>query len=396
MKPVNEVHVAIVSFGYAPLRHVASTRAAQMAKGLAALGHPVTVLTVDWRGDRDEDDALSVVRANPRCWFPDFVPDGRPLRVERPRARSRLRTLARTLRWGPYARWAQASLADARSVHRNHPISIVWAIHGDDSAHEIAFRFARETGVPWVADFKDPWDLFHRGPRAAQRGQRRRRLATAAALTETARAQATIDRALFRRPTEVIWSGYDASGMEVAAPERRDRFELVHVGHLGPQHDCRLVAQLVEHLAPEGIELVVYGHGSPLLANELRARGVAARQAPFTTSPFEVMKGAGTLLVVPATHGPAAQRGGSVGVKELECFAAGTPTLCLGGLLPEMHAVAAKLPHVATITDPHAAAKWIIAQRALGNRGRTNHPNVAAHAWPSKALALSDLLRRIA
>jgi len=42
------IHLAIITFGYPPLRHVSGTRPSHLARELTRRGHRVTVLTVDW------------------------------------------------------------------------------------------------------------------------------------------------------------------------------------------------------------------------------------------------------------------------------------------------------------------------------------------------------------
>ncbi len=163
------MHVVIVSFGFPPIRHVSGTRAAFMGTHLCELGHEVTVVTVDWRDDaatrprKAVEGGVNVIRVDPRHWYPGFDPLGPPFVTEPPlpALRHRARTLKATVVWGPYAGWARHALAELLLVHAERPIDVVWAIHGDDSCHEVAMRLRLATGVPWVADFKDPWNVFH-------------------------------------------------------------------------------------------------------------------------------------------------------------------------------------------------------------------------------------------
>ena len=158
------MHVAIITFGYPPLAHVSGTRPFNLARELARLGHAVTVVTVDWSTQENPlapCEGVDVVAIDPRPWFPGFSPATPPFTTEPPfvgpAALRKARTLQRTLRFGPYASWARAALRGLLARHHRSPVDVVWAIHGDDSTHEIAYRFSRETGVPWVADFEFPW-----------------------------------------------------------------------------------------------------------------------------------------------------------------------------------------------------------------------------------------------
>lgn len=412
-------HVAIVSLGFPPMRHVAGTRAAKMADELRRLDHRVTVVTVDWRarplqsGDAAED--VHVVRVDPREWYPAFDPAAHPIALEAPLALAplrRARTLARVARWGPFAPWARRAVRALERVHERTPVAVTWAIHGDPSSHEIAYRFHRRTGVPWVADFKDPWDLFHSGRlvKPIQRIATERRLRTARALTETAEGQAKSDAATFHKDAYTIWSGYDDRLMAASTPARRsDEFSLVYTGHLSIQHDRAAIGRLlrrVRELEPnQRIELHVYGHASRELHDILASHGVADALVQHAFVPqseaYALMRGADALLLLPATH--FVPSGASVGVKELEYFASGTPVLCLGGLLPEVERVAGRLPQTLLAADADEGARFLVEllrARASGVRsartGVVNDPAIVAHAWRAQAARLSEVLTAVA
>ena len=408
------MHVAIITFGYPPIKHVNGTRPGNLARELARLGHAITVLTVDWSTPENPlapTEGVHVIAIDPRAWFPAFAPATPPLTTEPPVAGPavlrKARTLQRTLRWGPYESWARAVFRALSVHHRSSPIDVVWAIHGEDSSHEIAYRFSRATGVPWVADFKDPWDLFHK--RAVvwlQELVTRRRLRTASALTETCKAQSDADAARFHLTSHVLWTGYEAEVMARAVPERlaEEAFVLAYVGNLGWQHDIDAVARLLvawEALPsrPARLELHVFCTNAAPLRGRLEAHGVLHVLHEHSFVPREraygLMKGASALLLLPATfHVPS---GGSIGVKELEYLASGTPVLSLGKLLPELDPVARGCPQLVEAASTEDALAWLVAQAAEPGRSRAevNRPSVAEHAWPAKGKALAAILEGV-
>jgi glycosyltransferase involved in cell wall biosynthesis len=409
------MHIAIVTFGYPPLKHVSGTRPSEMARELAGLGHRITIVTVDWStppNPRRDIPGVDVLAVDPRRWFPAFSPDKPPLTTEPVGwggpLLQKARTLRRTLRWGPYETWARAALAALERRHRELPVDVVWAIHGDDSAHEIAYRFTRKTGVPWVADFKDPWDLFHRpSVRWLQELVTRRRLRSAAMLTETCKAQADFDAARFTIPAEVLWTGYDATVMERGAPERlaEGRFVLAYVGNLSAQHDIDAVARLFAAWdrhpdKPISVELHAFCNDVQGLRARMEARGVIRYLHAHSFVPrdraYGLMKGADALLLLPATF--LVPSGGSVGVKELEYMASGTPVLSIGALLPELDEVAAGCPQLTVVSNAEAGAAWLLEEARSPGRSRAevNRASVFAHSWPAKGKALSAVLERVA
>ena len=405
------MHAAIVTFGYPPIKHVSGTRPGNLARQLADLGHAVTVATVDWSTRENPlppSEGVHVLAIDPRPWFPGFSPATPPFTTEPPftgpAVLRQARTLRRTLRWGPFESWARVALRELLARHRRSPIDVVWAIHGDDSCHEIAYRFHRETGVPWVADFKDPWDLFHkRAVLWLQELMTRRRLRTASALTETCKAQSDADAARFHLPAHVLWTGYEADVMERAAPERLsdEAFVIAYVGNLAQLHDIDAVARLFaawEALPsrPARVELHAFCNDASGLRKSLAARGMLHYLHEHRFVPREqaygIMKGAGALLLLPATHHHPS--GGSIGVKELEYLASGAPVLSLGKLLPELDPVARGCPQLVEAESAEAAATWMLAEAAAPGRSRVeaNRPSVALHSWPAKGKALAAVL----
>lgn len=422
------MHVAIITFGYPPLRHVSGTRPSNMARELAQLGHRVTVLTVDWSSPKNPRSSVGeahVLAVDPRAWYPGFDPERLPLSTEPPlpgpATLRKLRTFRRIFRWGPHEPWARAALQALRALHRTDPLDVLWPIHGDDSAHEIAYRFSRDTKVPWVADFKDPWDLFHHerpAVRWLQEQVTRRRLHTAAALTETCKAQADSDAARFGLPAHVLWTGYDADIMDKAPPERvpesgatgeprpRSVFVLAYIGNLSHQHDIDAIARLLAGYQaskerPLDLELHTFCNDVTQLRSMLAKRGVEDRLHVHPFVPREraygLMKGADALLLLPATH--FAPSGGSIGVKELEYLASGSPVLSIGQLLPELAEVAAACPQLVQAPSDEAALQWLVSEAsALQKEGKSptraevNRSGVKKHAWPEKGADLARVL----
>jgi glycosyltransferase involved in cell wall biosynthesis len=413
------MHVAVVSFGYPPIPHVSGTRAEGMAVHLTGLGHAVTVLTVDWREatvDRPKEvveRGVHVVRIDPRPWYPEFDPRRPPFTTERHMPNGiarRLRTVRTTLAWGSHARWAEDALMALRTVHAVRPLDVVWAIHGDDSSHEVAARFHRDTGVPWVADFKDPWNVFHSRPMwPLQWAATWRRLRGATAITETSEAQARLD-GHFRRPWHVVWSGYDDAAMRDAEPVRVSQgFTLGYFGNAAVQHDVpRLARALAASAAGERLpfELHVFGgYDAARWRPALEEVGLLPRLRVHEMLPreqaFARMKGVDVLLLLPMTNYGRSRI--AIGVKELEYLASGTPVLSMGKILPELRsALGATGQMVEAETEGDAAAflheeyEAFDAHTRSSRRASVNAPAVARYSWRAQAELLGTILEAAA
>jgi glycosyltransferase involved in cell wall biosynthesis len=412
-------HVVIVSFGYPPLSHVCGTRASEMGAALAAVGFRVTALTVDWRSPDSGRPAVAiergvhVVRVDPRQWNPGFQPSGPPLTTEVPFRTAALRrfaTLRRTVTWGPFEQWARHALQELRAIHAERPVDVVGAIHGDDSCHEVAARFHRETSTPWVADFKDPWHTFHdRWLWPVQRLVTSRRLRTCAALTETSRTQGEFD-ATFGRPWHAVLSGYDDQAMEdVAALRTTDRFTLAYFGNVGKLHDVASTARALRlwiDEAPDssGAEFHVFANEATMwreslvrenIAHILRIHSVVPRREAFSR-----MKGADVLLLLPMNASVEARV--LIGVKELEYLASGTPVLCIGKLLPELQGAFGGAKQLVQAERSEQAVRFLKGEQATFREGRpstrrapVNETAVKAFAWPHQARILGEILEAV-
>jgi glycosyltransferase involved in cell wall biosynthesis len=55
------------------------------------------------------------------------------------------------------AGWIGAATRRGLAVHKSHPFDVVYSTSAPISGHIIAARIAAKTGLPWVADFRDPW-----------------------------------------------------------------------------------------------------------------------------------------------------------------------------------------------------------------------------------------------
>lgn len=56
-----------------------------------------------------------------------------------------------------YRPWKPFALRAARRILRERPVRAIVSTSSPDTAHVIARDLARETALPWIADFRDPW-----------------------------------------------------------------------------------------------------------------------------------------------------------------------------------------------------------------------------------------------
>ena len=143
--------------------------------------------------------------------------------------------------WVPFARYASGRLL-ARQRHQ-----LIYTTSSPDSAHLIGRDLMRRFGVPWVADFRDPWTRrMSYNPPTAWHDRRHRRLEEAVlreASHITVTAEATRRDYLQRYPQippekiSVVTNGYDEEDFagQPDAALSSDRLTILHAGQLNPE-----------------------------------------------------------------------------------------------------------------------------------------------------------------
>lgn len=147
-----------------------------------------------------------------------------------------------------FVTWLPFAVARGLRVARTAPVRCLYSTSPQPTSHLIALALKTATGLPWIADFRDPWveDVPEEG-RSFLRRRVERRLEAAVVrgtdrvLTTTPRLR---DEFLKRYPdldpakARVIYNGYDEADVPAGAPRpcKGERFELLHAGLVTPSY----------------------------------------------------------------------------------------------------------------------------------------------------------------
>jgi glycosyltransferase involved in cell wall biosynthesis len=240
------VRILIISLRYPPIDHVAGLRAESFAQALVGLGHSVMVVTGHLVGDSTalglaDIDGVEVLRV---AAAPHFGGLGSFGTVGR-----RLRTAVGAIHGGAYGRWVSNVFTALDAIQLRLSPSVIWAILGTDTTHELGRQLALRYRCPWVADFKDPWDTGRQGlGRTLAKVAEQRRLRSAAAVTAASSRNALHLSDLFCRHVVPVYSGVDLRLWSSVEPiELGPYFNLVFTGHV--THSIMAVEELGEGLA---------------------------------------------------------------------------------------------------------------------------------------------------
>ncbi|MCB0797505.1 MAG: glycosyltransferase [Chitinophagales bacterium] len=155
---------------------------------------------------------------------------------------SRLGMWVRANAFIPDARmfWIRPSARYLIGRLKKEPVDAIISTGPPHSMHRIALQVHRATGIPWIADFRDPWtnnDVYHRlplGKRAERIHLRMEKevLRTATGVVTVSWQWAEDMKQISGREVEVITNGYDEADFSGAVSLPKDVFELHHVGSL--------------------------------------------------------------------------------------------------------------------------------------------------------------------
>ena len=222
----------MVAYYFPPLGGIGSLRAMKLATYLPESGWDVTVLAPR-RGTYYRDPTLTfpeekVVRTGsielsragktvlaPRTSDTEAARVGSLRRLVRDAARKWLYRPDPQIGWYPFA------VRAGRRALREGRFDAVFSSSFPITAHLVGRRLHRDSGLPWVAEFRDPWtDVIADGePRKAREVARERSIVVEATRVVTvSEAWAALFRGKGARDVGVVTNGYDAADLARGHP----------------------------------------------------------------------------------------------------------------------------------------------------------------------------------
>jgi glycosyltransferase involved in cell wall biosynthesis len=224
--------------------------------------------------------------------------------------------IARPDRW---ANWALSAVATGLRLVRRHRPAALWSTYPIATAHVIGDWIARLTGLPWIADFRDPMaqDGYPSDPATWRTFARieARALSQARAAVFTTRGAANVYRARYPNAggrITVIENGFDEAsfrGLEAPAVALvPGRFTLLHSGVVYPsERDPKPLFAALAALKRSGrtngllIRFRASGHDE-LLRNLAQSYGIAdlielSPPLPYLDALSEMMQADGLLVL---------------------------------------------------------------------------------------------------
>ncbi len=138
----------------------------------------------------------------------------------------------------PRCLWIRPSVRFLKKYLAEHPVDLIVSTGPPQSMHIIGMKLARETGLPWIADFRDPWTkIFYfkhlAMTKATERWHRRMEKRVLDEATGVVAVSPLVQREfqeMTSTPVELITNGFDESDCPDSGGPGAADFTVTHTG----------------------------------------------------------------------------------------------------------------------------------------------------------------------
>jgi glycosyltransferase involved in cell wall biosynthesis len=236
--------------------------------------------------------------------------------------------------------WAcQARAAVKNAVEEHHPLA-VYSSSPPASAHRLALWAHRTFGLPWIADFRDPWSQnelypYYPGYRSINGWQEQEVLRAANRIVAAGGPLAEMFQSISgRNPSDVVLieNGYDEEDVIVLPPPHTSRFTITYTGEFSRLRRPDAFVTAVDSLLAD--RRIAADEIRVLFAGKDTARYVPDRP-PFEQLGYlnhdqlnDLRRDSDLLLLI---HNDSPSARGNYGGKLYEYLASNRPTLAITG-----------------------------------------------------------------
>jgi hypothetical protein len=241
--------------------------------------------------------------------------------------------------------WIKPSVKFLTGYLKNHPADALVTTGPPHSMHMIGQKLHNKLGIPWLADFRDPWtgiDFYHHlmlSEKADRKHQRMERSVIREANAVVAVGHVLADELarIGNREVHVITNGYDDGDIPDKPVKRNHDFTITHVGAMNKDRNhkafWKAVRQLIDSLEEqkEKIRIELIGKldlsvRESIAQNDLSDYTIIKRYLPHRDAIGELCRS--HLLYLPVNNTPNAK--GILTGKLFEYLAVRHPILAVG------------------------------------------------------------------
>jgi len=184
--------------------------------------------------------------------------------------------------------WVNTSVRFLKDYLKANPVDAVVSTGPPHSAHLIAFALKKETGLSWLADFRDPWttmDYYKELMLTRWANKKHHRLElevlkTADAVTVIGNGMKTEFEEKSERKVVAITNGFDESDFISDKIELDEKFSIVHIGtffaRINPVNLWQALIELKEEKHPmfSDLQIKLMGRVDPSIVESIQKAGL--------------------------------------------------------------------------------------------------------------------------
>lgn len=240
--------------------------------------------------------------------------------------------------------WIRPSVQFLDRYLKEHPVQAVISTGPPHSMHMIALGLKKKTGIPWLADFRDPWtgiDFYDqlRLSKLADRAHKRMErevLATADRVVTVSNHWAEDMKHLCSRHIDVVTNGFDPDDFPVNSPEPDAKFSITHIGSLNKDRNPLFLWETLNSLCRENpefageLEIKFIGKTDVAVFDDLEKNGLIPYLVNVPYLPHDevlIRTMCSRVLLLPVNQTP--NMLGIIPGKVFEYLAARRPILCI-------------------------------------------------------------------
>lgn len=242
--------------------------------------------------------------------------------------------------------WIRPSVRFLNNFLQQEPVDAIISTGTPHSMHLIALGLKKKTGLPWLADFRDPWtaieyhDRLMLSPWAASKHKRLERevLKSADAVSTVSWNWAEDFRKMGAARVFTLTNGYDETDFATVPPARDDKFSLLHAGTLDGDRNIRPLWNILAKCCNgddsfrQALSIRLLGPVHPDVLAEIDEAGLSGHVEHLAYVPhaeaIAAMRAAQLLMLI--INESAGNAPGRIAGKVFEYLASGTALLCIG------------------------------------------------------------------
>ena len=242
--------------------------------------------------------------------------------------------------------WVKPSVKYLKNYLKEHPVDAIISTGPPHSMHLIAMKLKELLGIPWIADFRDPWTEidFYEDLHLSKWADRKQHKMEREVLTKADKV-VTIGwdcaRGLGRignRNVRVIPNGFDwETDLHSGATPPTEAFTLTHLGVIAPSRNAPQLWLALKELKAENenfekkLKIRLIGQVDQSVVENLKAEGLSENVEIVPYIPHDEVQKAqqsSQVLLLLINNAPNAK--GILTGKLFEYLASGRPILCIG------------------------------------------------------------------